>query len=514
MRTNILLLLCISAVALSRLSCTMSIAGGSSSTDNGKITGSILDKNGQPAPGTQVTLLPADYNPRTDTARLCRDTTDSQGVYGFDHISTGLYTVHALHLSQRTSALITGVFIDKDTTLVHPETLNQPGAVKVFLPDTVDTAAKYVYIKGTTISKSLYGGTLYTGGLYAIDIDSAPAALLPPLVLASKTTGFTPVILSSTALVTPGDTTIIGTDTVQKPIWSFPLIIGVTTATVNHYNGFNAIKAKISNQLTIINGYFNNPAVFEGVFKFYIDSMYEFYTPVSDEFNKPIGQYAMRVIYDQYGQSSLPYWKPANRIVYEAVNMGNGDDLFNDQTNRNFAWALGLARGCVGYTWITVAGSGNPVNGQPYTAIESIMSQPQNYTHWDAFSIFIINYYKNRFSIIPQIYNRAFPVSMGVFAASNTGQPVQNAGIDLFGIAWPSRAMSDTPIASGKTNSTGEFVFAANPFALASDTLVYGNFLIRAINNSDTAYTWLPINDPGNAWFANPDTLYRTKITF
>jgi len=493
----------------------MSIAGGSSSTDNGKITGSILDKNGQPAPGTQVTLLPADYNPRTDTARLCRDTTDSQGVYGFDHISTGLYTVHALHLSQRTSALITGVFIDKDTTLVHPETLNQPGAVKVFLPDTVDTAAKYVYIKGTTISKSLYGGTLYTGGLYAIDIDSAPAALLPPLVLASKTTGFTPVILSSTALVTPGDTTIIGTDTVQKPIWSFPLIIGVTTATANHYNGFNAIKAKISNQLTIINGYFNNPAVFEGVFRFYIDSMYEFNTPVADEFNQPIGPYAMRVIYDQYGQSSLPYWKPANRVIYEAVNIGNGNDLFNDQTNKNFAWALGLARGCVGYEWITVAASGNPINGSAYTAIQSIMSNPQKYATWDTFNIHIINYYKNRFSILPAIFSTSFPFSMGVSAVSNTGQPLQNASIDLFGIKWASYTVSTTAITSGITDSSGDFVFASNPFTMmGTDSIVYGNFLIRAINNSDTAYTWLPINDPGNAWFANPDTLYRKKITF
>lgn len=179
MKKVILIFLCVCAVILITISCSMTVTGGSSSTDNGKVIGMIQMENGQPASQTQVILLPADYNPFADTVGICYDTTNAQGVYGFKDISPGTYNVQAIHLYQRIKAVITGIEVDEDIVVAEPDTLKNNGAIKVFLPDSVDPVNGYVYIPGTTIAKPLSGDTV--SGI----MDSVPAGLIPSVYYAT-----------------------------------------------------------------------------------------------------------------------------------------------------------------------------------------------------------------------------------------------------------------------------------------------------------------------------------------
>ncbi|MBN1759594.1 MAG: DUF2341 domain-containing protein [Chitinispirillaceae bacterium] len=173
-------LLCICLMAAGHLSCTVTspdeIAGGSSSTDNGKIVGVIHGENGKPAPNTQVSLRSSLFKPNQDTADPSIDTTDSDGRYEFDSLSEGMYTIEAVALESRSRTLIPAVMVDTSTTFATSAALAPPGALQVEVPNCT-TESCYVYIPGT----SLYG--IVRNGIGFID--SVPAGVIPAVYYAN-----------------------------------------------------------------------------------------------------------------------------------------------------------------------------------------------------------------------------------------------------------------------------------------------------------------------------------------
>jgi|GEM_PF-1830054 len=499
--------------------CVNNLAGGTSSSENGIIAGVITDANGAVQPNTRVLLIPELYNPLHDRygTSLLVDTTNSNGEYLIQGITRGTYNIQARHLSLNTQLFIAGITVTNNSLITLPAAkLQNSGALRVFVPDTIDTNSGYVYIEGTTFAKTLQGGALFTGNQYAVFIDSVPSGILPPVILVSAPSApLLPIVESVTVFA--ADTTDIGTDTIGKPIWRFPLIIGATAKTVQHYNGMDSVLAKVKRQVSAINNYFNAQGVFKGFIEYRVDSIYEFSASVEEEVKAPIGNFALRIIYDQFGLDYLAYWRASNRVLYIPMNVGNGDDLFTDQQNKNVTWGVGLSRGCPAQTFIRVDKDKNKINGEQFFGSKSMMNSPLQYQDWDMFSIHIINYHKNNYSTLPDIINSVFPSSMGVKAQTAPGLPVSDVKIDLFGVKWASYAVTDTPLVSGVTDSAGEYKFKSNPFKLGNiitDEIKYGNYLIRGISAADTAYTWMPVTDVGNAWFENPNAPFRAHLVF
>ena len=164
------------AAAVGNFFCsTVNVAGGTSSTDNGKVLGSVCDMNGLPASNTEVTLHSAFFNPNQDTGAPAVDTTDSAGAYGFDSLSPGVYTITAVALESRTRALINSVMVDSSTTHVPVASLTRPGALEAEV-ESCSNGSCYVYIPGT----SLYG--MVRDGIGRID--SVPAGMVPAVYYA------------------------------------------------------------------------------------------------------------------------------------------------------------------------------------------------------------------------------------------------------------------------------------------------------------------------------------------
>jgi hypothetical protein len=170
MRNTILILFMI-AITTNFYCTTVNVAGGSSSTDNGKITGIIKQDDNQPAPYTQVTLRPADFDPLRDTILPCYDTTDLDGKYLFDSLPKGIYTIEAVAINNRKRALVTTVMVDTTLTYASVASLADPGRIEIQIPGCPPTSMSYVYVPGTSCFATIHDGVGY--------LDSVPAGYIP-----------------------------------------------------------------------------------------------------------------------------------------------------------------------------------------------------------------------------------------------------------------------------------------------------------------------------------------------
>jgi hypothetical protein len=165
-------LLCLAMAAPALFFCTnLDMAGGSSSTDNGKILGMICLENSLPASHTRVTLRPADFDPYQDTGVHRIDTTDAAGDYAFGKLAPGVYTIEAVDLDTRARALVNTIIVDSVTAYAPVAALAKPGAITVQVQNSSNGATCYVYLPGT----SRYG--IVRDGIGFID--SVPAGTVP-----------------------------------------------------------------------------------------------------------------------------------------------------------------------------------------------------------------------------------------------------------------------------------------------------------------------------------------------
>lgn len=184
--------------------CTVTpVALGGSDNPDFIVIGSVVDTSGQPAQNTVVTIVPASYNPVTDTvpATAITDTTDAFGTYCVSVKQKGVYTVQAVHLLQRTTLLVTDISVAGDTTLVEDAALAAPGTIRMHLPSSsINASTGYIYIPGTMLF------VLLNNRIETLVIDSVPAGTLPSLAYVATDTAVS-VSLRYNVPIAPGDTT-------------------------------------------------------------------------------------------------------------------------------------------------------------------------------------------------------------------------------------------------------------------------------------------------------------------
>jgi|WetSurMetagenome_2_1015567.scaffolds.fasta_scaffold00822_18 hypothetical protein len=220
-------------LGLSCLSCAPQYAGGTSSSENAKLSGMISDTAGAPVAGTRVLLIPSSFNPGRDqlSANAKGDTTDADGEYSFDDVAPGSYNIEAAHPTRGTSLLITGISLaKKDSVTVLPDTLRKPGTVVVSLSGTADSLGGVVYIPGTTRMKTV------PPGAQSVALDSVPQGVIPSILL-DKTGGSAPAVLGQSVNVPQSDTAYVSNfakifintaaagANITTPVFHFPLLV-------------------------------------------------------------------------------------------------------------------------------------------------------------------------------------------------------------------------------------------------------------------------------------------------
>jgi hypothetical protein len=194
------------------------LTGGTSTSENGRVVGKILSIGGVPAPQTQVTLFPVDYDPVKDRASIPVDTTDALGNYAFTQIASGDYTILAVHIDNRTRTLITGIHVADDTITAPTNTLLATGSMKVMPPDSANILYGYLYVPGTTVFAFLNNRTGF------VVLDSVPAGVVP-VIAYSSTNIETPTTIRYDVPVASGDTI-----SVWNPAWNHARTLILNTA--------------------------------------------------------------------------------------------------------------------------------------------------------------------------------------------------------------------------------------------------------------------------------------------
>jgi len=299
-----------------------------------------------------------------------------------------------------------------------------------------------------------------------------------------------------------------------KPVWKFPVIVGVSAQTAQYYGGLNAIKVLIEDHIERINGIFNNAVDLKGTINYTIDSVYQIAGAVDDENVEPPKGVAFRLIYDGFGEGTFGNWVKATRVICHNYSPQTGDGMFGNDAMPYVLWEFGLSRGGTSLYKLKVDADKNPINHEAYEGPTCIMNSTSTST-WSRYIVNVMNYYENRFSIEPRIIYYAFPEKTGIVVTNSGGSPLSGVTLNLYGIQWGTNTVEEPAVLSGTTDSNGELLFSQNPFKQGDpDDIIYPNFLVSAVNGQDTTYMWFPFTDAGNAWFANPDTVFYKEITF
>ncbi len=192
-------------------SCSLNVAGGSGTdVPDAVVIGLVVDTLGMPVANSQVTLIPVDYNPVVDgqIPETMKDVTSNLGMYSLDVPVFGNYNIEVYNNVNNTKALVRNISAFKDTAFATIGTLQNPGTIKIFIPDTVDINNGYLYIKGTSLLKPLSEAVVEDSVYYSITFDSVPAGMIPPIIYINKESIVDTVTLADSVCVIPNDTVI------------------------------------------------------------------------------------------------------------------------------------------------------------------------------------------------------------------------------------------------------------------------------------------------------------------
>jgi hypothetical protein len=144
------------------------------------ISGKVYRPDAAPVAGAIVTLVPAAYNPFTDTnVVLARDTTDSQGRFSFETPEPGAYNLEAVSPSLEMKALVSGL---KPDTLI----LSKPGTISL---EKSRLQSPEIFIPGSEMRCSVDSGLFLwqsiPTGTFDLLYNGAPGALVAGLPIAA-----------------------------------------------------------------------------------------------------------------------------------------------------------------------------------------------------------------------------------------------------------------------------------------------------------------------------------------
>ncbi|UFH57122.1 T9SS type A sorting domain-containing protein [Spirosoma sp. KNUC1025] len=309
-----------------------------------------------------------------------------------------------------------------------------------------------------------------------------------------------------------------------KPIWKFGVVVAVEKRTADFYQSMlsKSIELIVREQMATVNANFNSTDRFDGVYNFQVDSIYMFDGAATDEIIRPHPNYRYCVVIDGFsvnGQGGG--WLGSQQVIYHkwpwSTDFGSGP--FGPGATDGLTHEFGHARGAIDIYGLRVEGSRNPVNGETFEPVNSIMNFPYGNIVWDEHTIHLLNSTGDGTIEGDQWITRPFPNTIAIKATDDEGLPVEGARLDVYPVDWFSYAVADSPVVSSETQSNGTYSFPSNPFQPTAINypwhIRYSNFLIKATYNSSVVYKWMPLYDVQNTYFRNgTNATYIAAIQF
>lgn len=204
---SIILSLLLISLTLFNIGCSDNVSGGVSEEANALlINGNVTDTNGIALDSVMVIAVPSDYIPGESVDELSSLTaySDSMGYYEIEvDDSTRTYNVYAT--INKISAIIWNQK-STDTTFTDLR-LFENGALRIVLPDSLDTTGGEVFIKGYPHYLALNSSKVDSKAGYAVLFSDLPPCIINEISYRDTTLGS--IIIDTLITVSAGDTQTI-----------------------------------------------------------------------------------------------------------------------------------------------------------------------------------------------------------------------------------------------------------------------------------------------------------------
>jgi hypothetical protein len=318
---------------------------------------------------------------------------------------------------------------------------------------------------------------------------------------------------------------LVGNVALSQTIWRFSVVVAVEKQTAEFYQTMlsKPIRQIVLEQMATVNANFNNgTGHFNGVYDFRVDSLYVFNGYAGNELSRPHPKYQYGLVIDgAFTPNNLGGgWLGDQQVIYHKWTWSPvfNSGPFGPGATDGLTHEFGHARGGVDLYGMRVEGSKNPVNGQTFEPVNSIMNFPYGNIVWDEYTTHLLNSTANTGPIVGDDWIlRPFPKTTAIRAVDNKGQPVSNVMLEVFPMEWFSYAVTSTPILKAATGTNGIYPFATNPYGPGALNypwhIRYPNFLVKATYNSKVVYKWMPLYDAQNVYFRNgANSVYTAEI--
>ncbi|GAB4029658.1 T9SS type A sorting domain-containing protein [Spirosoma gilvum] len=308
-----------------------------------------------------------------------------------------------------------------------------------------------------------------------------------------------------------------------KPTWTFTVVVAVEKQTSEYFQRVygKPINDIVAAQMSTVNANFNSSSNFNGTYNFRLDSVYVFDGPAQNEVfrSHPHFQYCM-VVDGKFTKPTISGgWYGGTQTIYHSWGWNEWGGPFAAYATDGVTHEFGHARGGIDIYALQVDGSKNPVNGQTFEPISSIMNYPYGNITWDEHTTNLLNSTADRPLDGDQWITRPFPNTIGIKVINQQGIPLGNAAIEVYPVDWYSDSLSSRSIVNVSTDWTGLYTFPSNPFRPSTSgypwTMRYCNFLIKVTFGATVQYKWMPLYDVQNLYFkGGASAEYTTEFIF
>lgn len=133
--------------------CTSNVAG-SAQQGEAKVIGVIKTTDGKTVSGTEIQLLPSDFNPAKDSldnlrAKIYNTTTDDSGKFEIGNVLNGDYVLNGQDTLLLKHIYVTDISVENEDVNLGVNILKENSFVTIYLNDSLLIDNSYIFIKGT-----------------------------------------------------------------------------------------------------------------------------------------------------------------------------------------------------------------------------------------------------------------------------------------------------------------------------------------------------------------------------
>ncbi len=308
--------------------------------------------------------------------------------------------------------------------------------------------------------------------------------------------------------------------TVAQSTWTFRVVVAVEQQTATYYEQAygKPIEQIVREQLATINANFNQSANFAARYDFRPDSIYVINRPLRDEIFGAHPGFAYKIVVNGFSDNSIGGgWYGDPQTIYHGWHWSGWGGPFGGYATDGLTHELCHARGGVDIYGMRVDAAKNPVNGQAFEPVTSLMNYPYGTIVWDEYTTHLLNSTADGPIVGDEWITKPFPGIIAIRTTDQQGQPLAGVSLEMYPVDWFSYAVTPTPILRPFTDITGVYSFLTNPFMAPvlgyPWHIRYANFLLKATYNGVVTYKWLPLYDVQNAFFRHgADSVYTIPI--